>query len=129
MRVEPFDFRQPPPGGLEGRVAGWLTDACRATPLAWAKLLWVRRGKITTGRRQRPMAAKETQRWQGGITAAETVLAGAELSVLLGDPLCDWAIPAEVRPSIANRLTAMARVFMSCTSLSCRLGQQGRCHA
>jgi hypothetical protein len=75
-------------------------DGGRCLGLAWAKL-WVRRGKITTGRRQRPMAAKEAQRWQDGITAAETVLAGAELVTVVSDREADiyesWA-----RPRAAN---------------------------
>lgn len=72
----------------------------RCLGLAWAKL-WVRRGKITTPRRQRPMAAKEAQRWQDGISAAETVLAGAELVTVVSDREADiyqsWA-----RPRAAN---------------------------
>jgi len=75
-------------------------DGGRCLGLAWAKL-WVRRGKITTGRRQRPMAAKEAQRWQDGIAAAETVLAGAELVTVVSDREADiyesWA-----RPRAAN---------------------------
>jgi hypothetical protein len=68
----------------------------RCLGLAWAKL-WVRRGKITTERRQRPLAAKEAQRWQDGIAAAETVLAGAELVTVVSDREADiyesWARP------------------------------------
>jgi len=45
----------------------------RCLGLAWAKL-WVRSGKIARGRRQRPTAQKESQRWQEGIAAAERVL-------------------------------------------------------
>jgi len=71
-------------------------DGGRCLGLAWAKL-WVRCGKITTGRRQRPMTAKEAQRWQDGITAAETVLAGAELVTVVSDREADiyesWARP------------------------------------
>ena len=37
----------------------------RCLGLGWAKL-WVRRGKITTERRQRLLAAKEAQGWQAG---------------------------------------------------------------
>src|SRR5207237_7906764 len=75
-------------------------DGGRCLGLAWAKL-WVRPGKITTGRRQGPMAAKEAQRWQDGTTAAATVLAGAELVTVVGDREADiyesWA-----RPRAAN---------------------------
>jgi hypothetical protein len=71
-------------------------DGGRCLGLAWAKL-WVRRGKITTERRQRPLAAKEAQRWQDGIAAAETVLAGAELVTVVSDREADiyesWARP------------------------------------
>ena len=75
-------------------------DGGRCLGLAWAKL-WVRAGKITTQRRQRPLAAKEAQRWQDGIAAAETVLAGAELVTVVSDREADiyesWA-----RPRAAN---------------------------
>src|SRR5205823_9664193 len=97
-------------------------DGGRCLGLAWAKL-WVRRGKITTGRRQRPMAAKEAQRWQDGITAAETVLAGAELVTVVGDREADiyqsWARPrpanlhplARERGSPCRRRPRMRPVF------------------
>jgi flagellar motor switch protein FliM len=39
MTAEPFDFRRPPPGGLEGRVADWLTEACGVTARSWAQVL------------------------------------------------------------------------------------------
>ena len=75
-------------------------DGGRCLGLAWAKL-WVRRGKVTTERRQRPLAAKEAQRWQDGIAAAETVLAGAERVTVVSDREADiyesWA-----RPRAAN---------------------------
>src|SRR5262249_36548182 len=68
----------------------------RGLGLAWAKL-WVRRGKVTTGRRERPTAAKEARRWQDGITAAERVLAGAERVTVGSDreaDICEsWAQP------------------------------------
>lgn len=81
----------------------------RCLGLAWAKL-WTRRGKITTGRRQRPMAAKEAQRWQDGVTAAETVLAGAELVTVVSDREADiyesWARP---RPAHLHLLARAAQ--------------------
>lgn len=81
----------------------------RCLGLAWAKL-WVRHGKITTPRRRRPMAAKEAQRWQDGITAAETVLAGAELITVVSDREADiyesWARP---RPATLHLLTRAAQ--------------------
>ena len=84
-------------------------DGGRCLGLAWAKL-WVRRGRITTGRRQRPMAAKEAQRWQDGITAAETVLAGAELVTVVSDREADiyesWARP---RPANLDLLARAAQ--------------------
>ncbi len=84
-------------------------DGGRCLGLAWAKL-WARRGKITTGRRQRPMAAKEAQRWQDGITAAETVLAEAALVTVVSDREADiyesWARP---RPANLHLLARAAQ--------------------
>ncbi len=34
-----FDFRKPPPGDTERRVAAWLTEACRRAAVTWAKTL------------------------------------------------------------------------------------------
>lgn len=34
-----FDFRKPPPGDLILRLTGWLTESCRRTVAAWARLL------------------------------------------------------------------------------------------
>lgn len=34
-----FDFRKPPPGDLTLRLTVWLTEACRRTVAAWARLL------------------------------------------------------------------------------------------
>jgi hypothetical protein len=76
-------------------------DGGRCLGLAWAKL-WGRRGKITTERRQRPLAATEAPRWQNGIAAAETVLAGAELVTVVSDPSLVWVAgkgtPRKVHP-------------------------------
>src|SRR5690349_7699600 len=81
----------------------------RCLGLAWAKL-WVGSGKVTTERRQRPLAAKEAQRWQDGITAAESVLAGAERVTVVSDREADiyelWARP---RPANLNLLIGAAR--------------------
>ena len=56
------------------------------------------------------MAAKEAQRWQDGITAAETVLAGAELVTVVGDREADiyqsWARP---RPANLHLLARAAQ--------------------
>jgi flagellar motor switch protein FliM len=38
MTPTPYDFRKPPPGELEGQVAGWLALACRRAA-AWSRLL------------------------------------------------------------------------------------------
>lgn len=39
MNAVAFDFRQPPAGSLEGKVAGWLTEACKLALPQWASLL------------------------------------------------------------------------------------------
>ncbi len=106
-------------------------DGGRCLGLAWAKL-WVRRGKITTARRQRPMAAKEAQRWQDGITAAETVLAGAELVTVVSDREADiyesWARPRPARLHLLARaaqnrsLTDGDSLFPACDRLAVACG-------
>jgi hypothetical protein len=81
----------------------------RCLGLACANL-WVRRGKITTGRRQRPLAAKEAQRWQDGIIAAQTVLAGAEMVTVVSDREADiYEIWAQPRPANLHLLVRAAR--------------------
>ena len=102
-------------------------DGGRCLGLAWTKL-WVRRGRITTGRRQRPMAAKEAQRWQDGITAAETVLAGAELVTVVSDREADiyesWARPRAanlhllVRAAQNRSVRGGASLFPACDRLT-----------
>jgi flagellar motor switch protein FliM len=39
MTAEPFDFRQPPPTSLEGKVQQWLTQAAGLAPRVWGRLL------------------------------------------------------------------------------------------
>jgi flagellar motor switch protein FliM len=34
-----FDFRKPPPGDTERRIAAWLTEGCRRAAVTWAKAL------------------------------------------------------------------------------------------
>jgi flagellar motor switch protein FliM len=34
-----FDFRKPPPGDTERRIAAWLTEACRRAAVMWSKAL------------------------------------------------------------------------------------------
>src|SRR5205823_1184566 len=68
-------------------------DAERCLGLAWAGR-WVRRGKVQTGRRRRPMAQKEAQRWQEGIAAAERVTVVSDREA---DIYESWA-----RPRAAN---------------------------
>lgn len=99
----------------------------RCLGLAWAKL-WVRRGKITTGRRERPMAAKEARRWQDGISAAERVLSGAELVTVVGDREADiyqsWARPRPANLHLLARaaqnrsLVGGAALFAACDRLA-----------
>jgi hypothetical protein len=102
-------------------------DGGRCLGLAWAKL-WTRSGKITTARRQRPMAAKEAQRWQDGITAAGTVLAGAELVTVVSDREADiyesWARPRAanlhllVRAAQNRSLRGGGSLFAACDRLT-----------
>jgi Transposase DDE domain len=84
-------------------------DGDHCLGLAWAKL-WVRSGKVETGRRQRPMAQKESQRWQEGIAAAERVLGAAELVTVVSDREADiyesWARP---RPDNLHLLARAAQ--------------------
>ena len=84
-------------------------DGERCLGLAWAKL-WVRRGKVTTGRRQRPLAQKESQRWREGIAAAEQVLGAAALVTVVSDREADiyesWAQP---RPAHLHLLARAAQ--------------------
>jgi Transposase DDE domain len=81
----------------------------RCLGLAWAKL-WVRPGKIKTGRRNRPAAEKESHRWQEGIAAAERVLTAAELVTVVNDREADiyesWARP---RPANLHLLARAAQ--------------------
>ncbi len=39
MTADPFDFRQPPPSSLEGKVGRWLAQACDMAPRVWGRLL------------------------------------------------------------------------------------------
>src|SRR5271166_5052173 len=84
-------------------------DGERCLGLAWAKL-WVRRGKIQTARRQRPIGQKESQRWQDAIAAAERVLGAAELVTVVSDREADiyesWARP---RPANLHLLARAAQ--------------------
>ncbi len=81
----------------------------RCLGLAWAKL-WVRPGKIASGRRQRPTAQKESQRWQEGVAAAEQALGGAALVTVVSDREADiyesWARP---RPAHLHLLARAAQ--------------------
>jgi hypothetical protein len=92
-------------------------DGERCLGLAWAKL-WMRRGKIQTSRRQRPIGQKESQRRQEGIAAAERVLSRAELVTVVSDREADiyesWARP---RPA---KLHLLARVAQNRSLLSGR---------
>src|SRR5205085_5925264 len=84
-------------------------DGGRCLGLAWAKL-WVRPGKVATGRRQRPMTQKESQRWQEGIAAAGRVLGAAALVTVVSDREADiyesWARP---RPAGLHLLARAAQ--------------------
>jgi Transposase DDE domain len=84
-------------------------DGQRCLGLAWAKL-WTRRGKITTERRRRPMAQKESQRWQEGIAAAEAVLGAAELVTVVSDREADiYESWARSRPANLHLLARAAQ--------------------
>lgn len=39
MTVADYDFRSPPPAGLEGKTAQWLREACGIAPRVWPKIL------------------------------------------------------------------------------------------
>lgn len=39
MTPDPYDFRQPPPTGLEAKAQQWLKEACGIAPRVWPKLL------------------------------------------------------------------------------------------
>jgi Transposase DDE domain len=100
-------------------------DGDRCLGLAWAKL-WVRPGKITTGRRQRPAAQKESQRWQEGIAAAERVLGAAELVTVVNDREADiyqsWARPRPANLHLLAR-AAQNRSLVSGDSLFAACGR------
>jgi hypothetical protein len=105
----------------------------RCLGLAWAKL-WVRRGKVKTARRQRPMAQKESQRWQEGIAAAERVLPAAELVTVVSDREADiYQSWARSRPANLHLLVRAAQnrsvvgghsLFAACDRLAVAFGYE-----
>jgi hypothetical protein len=68
----------------------------RCLGLAWAKL-WVRPGRITSSRHQRPIAEKEAHRWLEGTQAAAALAQTAAMVTVVSDREADifasWARP------------------------------------
>jgi hypothetical protein len=84
-------------------------DGGRCLGLAWAKL-WVRPGKIATGRRRRPMADKESRRWQEGTAAAARVLGEAAMVTVISDREADiYESWAGARPANLHLLARAAQ--------------------
>lgn len=108
-------------------------DGERCLGLAWAKL-WIRPGKIKTGRRQRSAAQKESQRWQEGIAAAERVLGAAELVTVVSDREADiyqsWARPRSANLHLLARaaqnrsLVSGEALFTACDRLAVACGYE-----